>query len=370
MKAAPAVLAALVGSAAVAAPVRGQDFRRCNHQQHLGANIRIGQDMELAWSDQGDGDPDVAVWDAPSVAAVGRAWRGHSDLDPANPRVFLGSAHTDHGFNSAGPDFVSLLHKHTGLPDDVAGSTAKFLFFDLISEVDVEVRGRTRDQVPELTLPVATRCAHDGQSFGGVMAHELGHGYGFGHWLDWISIMNPAHRDALSCDAAAVGGQMRLTPDALTTQCHDLQYGLPAGVDFSGTPVRQTCQLANGFGCASALANLTRYAPGTTFALVLAQFTSFSNRDSFAGGVGYRMVVSADLALDPSDREVGRGVLTGWGAGATLTRTLGGRMNPTADLPAAGQVYTLLIELDPDRLVAETRETNNVVDTQLRFVRD
>jgi len=163
---------------------------------------------------------------------------------------------------------------------------------------------------------------------------------------------------------------MYLTPDALTTQCHDLQYGLASGVDFSGTPLRQTCALANGDGCSSVLSSLTRYAPGTTFALVLAQFTSFSNRDSYAGSVGYRMVLSLDRLVRPEDREVGRGVLTNWSAGATVTRTLGGRMNPVTDLPIAGREYMLLIELDPDRLVVETSERNNVIDTALRYIRD
>jgi hypothetical protein len=355
---------------ATAGPALAQ-FRRCNHYQNLGANIGLTQHMQLSWSDQGDGAPDAAHWDSTSTDVVDRAWRGHWNLDQTRPAVYLGDAHTDHGFNSSVADFVSLLHKRTTLPPGMAGQTAVVAFFDRISEVDMQVLGATADNVPASPLPVAERCAHNAQSFGGVMVHELGHAYGFGHWLDWISIMNPAHKDALSCEPPPLPGRtMFLTPDALTTQCHDLQYDLAPGVDFSGTPLRQTCSLANGQGCSSVLNSLTRYAPGTTFALVLAQFTSFSNRDTFAGSVGYRMVLSLDRLVGPGDREVGRGVLTNWSAGATVTRTLGGRMNPTTDLPIAGEEYTLLIQLDPDGLVAETSERNNVIDTALRFVRD
>jgi hypothetical protein len=364
-------LAAAVLLAAGGPALAQSSFRRCNHKQNLGANIRIAQHMQLAWSDQGDGPPDAAAWDDVSTKVVERAWRGHWRLDQSNPAVFLGAAHTDHGFNSSVADFVSVLHKHTEFPDGIGGSTALVAFFDLISEVDIEVLGRTRDHVPATVLPVADRCALTRSSFGGVMVHELGHAYGFAHWFDWISMMNPGHVDTLSCEGPPTAGHvMNHTPDALTTQCHDIQYGLSAGVDFSGTPVRQTCHLANGPGCSSVLNTLTRYAPGTAFALVLGQFTSFSNRDSHAGSVDYRMVVSLDTRAGTEDREVGRGTLSNWGAGATITRTLGGRMNPMTDLPLAGREYMLLVELDPDHRVTETNEGNNVIDTLIRFVRD
>lgn len=356
------------------APVLAQSsFRRCNHNQNLGANIHLNGHMQLAWSDQGDGPPDTADWDVDTTSAqvLERAWRGHWNLDHSNPAVFLGEAHTDHGFNSSVADLVSLFHKHTEFPAGVFGTTAAVAFFDLITEVDIQVLGSTSLNAPAAPLPVAVRCAHNEATLGGVMMHELGHAYGYTHWLDWISTMNPGHRDALSCEPAPAAGQvMVLTPDALTTQCHDIQYGLVDGVDVSGTPLRQTCVLGSGSGCSSVMSTLTRFPPGTTLSLVLAQFTSFSNRDSLDGSVGYRMVVSLDGRVSAGDREVGRGNLSGWSAGATTTRTLGGRMNPTADLPLAGREYTLLIQLDPDDLVDETTEANNVIDTRIRFIRD
>jgi hypothetical protein len=364
-------LAAVLTMSALGASVAQAQYRRCNHNQVLGANIHLGADMELAWSDAGDGAPDSANWgdDPISMRVLNRASRAYWDLDHDNPRVFMGTAHTDHGFNADGPDLVSLIHKHAEIPGDVMGRTATVAFFDLITEVDIEIRGSTTDHTPAEPLPVAERCAHNRTTLGGVAVHELGHAYGYAHWFDWISMMNPGHADALSCERNSLSGRMVLTPDALTTQCHDIQYGLAAGVDFSGTPVRQTCVLASG-ACASAMSTLTRYAPGATFSIVLAQLTTFSNRDTHPGGVAYRLLVSLDTRADDVDREVGRGTLTNWSAGATVTRTLGGRMNPSTDLPLLGREYMLLMELDPDHLVAETDETNNVIDTLIRFVRE
>ena len=218
-----------------------------------------------------------------------------------------------------------------------------------------------------------SRCAHNQVTLGGALVHELGHAYGYEHWLDWISIMNPGHRDALSCErAVSAPSIMRLTPDALSTRCHDIAYGLDDDTEFdlSGSPVRQTCALASGSGCSSAMSALVRLPADSTFALVLASFTTFSNLGAIFGDISYRMVLSRDAIVSSEDREVGRGFIEDWPKGATVTRVLGGRMNPRLDLPFLGVEYRVLVQIDPTNAIDETNETNNTIDTNVRYVRE
>jgi hypothetical protein len=376
MKARGIVLVAaalLAGSAAARA--RAEDFHRCNRIQWGGLDTYIDGDRNMARSTQGDGAPDSASWDSLSRIAVNKAWRGWWELDTSNQRVAVYATETrDQGFNSL-PDSVNVVHKYTSFSGTGPGRIVWWpaVFAPIITEFDIALRGRTAMNNPPGMPPVGaqTRCAHNRQTMAGALMHEFGHAYGYEHWLDWISIMNPGHRDALSCErAVSATNVMDVTPDALSTRCHEIAYGLAAGIDFSGTPVRQTCTLATGSGCSSALSSLDHVPLDATFALVLVTFTTFSNVDGYAGDVGYRLVLSTDAIVSTGDREVGRGTIGGWERGATLTRILGGRMNnPTLDLPLVGVEYRVLVQLDPANVVAETNESNNVIDTDMRFVR-
>lgn len=370
--------ATLAACALSAGLVQAEDFHRCNRMQWGGLDLHIDGDRNMSRSAQGDGGPDTAYWDTASQSAVNKAWRGFWDLDRTNPRIAVYASGTRaEGFNTL-PDSVNVVHKHANM----AGTGPSRIMWwpavvaPIITEFDVELRGRTALVNPPVgptgvpPIGATTTCGHNMQTMAGSFLHELGHGYGYDHWLDWVSIMNPGHREPLSCERpVSASGVMDVTPDALATQCHDIAYGLGTGVDFSGTPVRQTCSLANGSGCSSALSTITRLPLDSSFALVLATFTSFSNRDSFSGDVEYRLLLSKDANVHTYDREVGRGTLSGWDRGATVTRVLGGRMNPALDLPEAGVFYRLLIQLDPGNDVDETNETNNVIDTAQLFFR-
>jgi hypothetical protein len=353
---------------------RAENFHRCNRIQWGGLDTYIDGDRNMARSTQGDGAPDIADWDSLSRIAVNKAWRGFWDLDTSNRRIAVFANETrDQGFNSL-PDSVNVIHKHTDFPGTGPSRIIWWpaVFAPIITEFDIALRGRTALHNPSgmPAIGAQSRCAHNRVTLAGSLMHELGHGYGYEHWLDWISIMNPGHRDALSCErAVSAVSIMNVTPDALATRCHDIAYGLADGVDLSGTPVRQTCGLGNGIGCSSALSTLSHVPLDSTFALVLVTFTTFSNRGGVFTDVGYRLLLSTDAVVSTGDREVGRGTLGDWGRGATVTRVLGGRMNPALDMPVAGVEYRLLVQIDPAHDVAETNESNNVIDTDQRFVR-
>jgi len=44
-------------------------------------------------------------------------------------------------------------------------------------------------------------------------------------------------------------------------------------------------------------------------------------------------------------------------------------INPRTALPLANTLYRVLVQLDPDNVIAETRESNNVIDTRIRVRR-
>ena len=54
-----------------------------------------------------------------------------------------------------------------------------------------------------------------------------------------------------------------------------IQYGVAPGVDFGGTPVRQTCALTSS-GCAQAQNSLLWVPEGSTSAAVTVGYTTFS----------------------------------------------------------------------------------------------
>jgi hypothetical protein len=44
--------------------------------------------------------------------------------------------------------------------------------------------------------------------------------------------------------------------------------------------------------------------------------------------------------------------------------------NPQEVMPAPATTYYVLVQLDPDNVIAETRESNNVIDTRIRVRRE
>lgn len=369
-----AVLLAVLFACGPGAASADAGFRRCNSLEWLGVPMFIDGDRRIFRSTQGNGAPDTAFWEGSHHMAAMRAWTAWYDLDPPDPdRVAISvdwDVETPVGFSEL-PDLVHVMHKRTTLP---AGTLSRSrittaFFAPIITEIDIELRGRTALSNPADLPQIGPqgRCAHNRRTTAAAAMHEVGHGYGYDHWLDWISQMNPGHRDALSCGwPVASTSVMHLFPDALSAQCHDLRYGLTPAISFGGSPVRQTCALASGIGCSSALSTVSRIPPGTLSTPVLATFTTFSRRDTHSGSVVYRMLLSRDRQFSEDDREIGRGTLTGWTAGATVTRAVAGRLEPLRDMPVAGVEYFVLIELDPDELVAPLSR----IDTDIRVVRD
>jgi hypothetical protein len=370
--------AAILGAVALALAAAGgaeAQYRMCNHNEWWGAHAYINTHMELSWSNQGTGAPDSASWDTRSVDTFNKAWRGWWNLDTTNPAVWLGPNATNNTYNSL-PDFVSLFQKTNPMPG-LAGQTQYFhstIFSSVITEVDIRVLGATTLSTPPGLPPISPQstCAHNDQTQGGVMIHELGHAYGYNHWFDWLSMMNSGQVDVLNCETpVAAGGttSMALTPDALSSQCHDIQYGVAAGIDFGGTPVRQTCALTSG-GCAGVLDTTTTWPEDAVLGYVVAEFTTFSNRDSYGAAVPYRILLSTNATVGASDVEIFRNGLTGFSAGATQFRRRTIVFNPQEVMPAPATTYYVLVQLDPDNVIAETRESNNVIDTRIRVRRE
>jgi len=256
------------------------------------------------------------------------------------------------------------------------GRTARFFgvpFSSMITEVDMRYRGTTLLNTPTDLFPVAPQatCAHNDTTQAGVLFHELGHAYGYEHWFDWISMMNTGQVDVLGCEAPVAAGSdasMVLTPDALSSQCHDIQYGVAPGVDFGGTPVRQVCALTSN-NCAFDLDATTVLPVDALLGSVVAEFTTFSNRDSYGAAVPFRILLSTNPTVGTGDTEVFRNSLTGWSEGATQFRRRVVVFNPQVALPLPNVTYYVLVQLDPDNVIAETRETNNVIDTRIRVRR-
>ena len=213
--------------------------------------------------------------------------------------------------------------------------------------------------------------------------HELGHAYGYGHFDGWPSMMNTSQTDTLSCAVAgATPGQttsMAVLPDAQSTQCHDIVYGVPSGIDLSATAVVQQdgCILAAApcaFRPGAGPLNPAPYAATATSATTAAQpveFSQMNNLDAYTANPVTAVYFSRDAYIDAGDVRVfattlpGNGNLRGEFHGRSFTFTF----NPQTALPITGVPYRALVRVDDTNIIAETNENNNATDTRQWYQR-
>jgi len=164
---------------------------------------------------------------------------------------------------------------------------------------------------------------------------------------------------------------MFMRPDPLLTQCHDIVYGINNAVDFSLTAVIQPagCILANA-GCAiipgGGVGGAFTIPASVTLASTRVDYTLFNNRDPFTGSFTIGYYLSTDALVDASDVRIRLETApsTTWAQGLVQRRNSGTiYFNPQTAMPIVGANYRVLIRVDESALVSESRESNNVTDT-------
>jgi len=160
-------------------------------------------------------------------------------------------------------------------------------------------------------------------------------------------------------------------PDPQLTQCHDLTYGIFNGVDLSLSPVIQpaACNLAMA-PCSVVPGGWTTIPSSATSRTIAVQFTTLSNRDA-APGVIIEAYLSTDNRIGAGDVRIARTFFGSgfFSQGAVRRQSLTMSFNPQVAMPILGGIYQVLLRIDADNTVAETRESNNDIDTYFWFTR-
>jgi hypothetical protein len=286
------------------------------------------------------------------------AWREWWDLDNANYAVWV---RRDACTSSAvpgtddGQDIARAATTSYQLGVSTLWTDCAFLGTPYYDQIDVDVWTGGVNSVSE--------CAHGQQTFNGTWLHELGHGYGFGHFDDWPSTMNTSDMDVTSCTSTRLA-----RPSSDAQQGMDFLYGIAAAYDYGSTPVIQP----GGSILVDPLelpASLTTYPLNTnTSRSVTLDMTRMNMRDAWLNAtVNYRIVLSTDRVWSADDVFVAdQSVNWGLFAGAIYRHQPTVSFIPTVVL-SPGQTKCFLIKWDAwgGTPVTEAREDDNVMDMDI-----
>jgi len=385
-----AVLAlAIVGEAGLASA----QFNVCNH--NFGGTafpLRINWSHSLHRSTVGNGGGDTASWPANVIDGYHRGWEGWWYLNTANPAVWMPG--TTNGAGYWGISDAEIVHRATFLGPGLLGQA---IFpnawpSNWIEHVDIYVNGPTTGtpagNPAVMTNPfqsnscVFTNLGNRADVVStevSTLIHELGHGYGYAHLDGWLSPMNANAPFITDCElgtGTGAGFSMWTIPSAAGVQCHDILYGIPAGVDLALTPFFTPASGCAGNvnlpGCKTidVVDHPAFTVPYPASRLFITNFSTLNNLDAVVGPVRFRFLLSTDRTVSAGDTIVADFTSsTGFTQGATTRRTFLFSVSPAADLPLVNTFYNFLVQIDPLNVIAETRETNNVIDTGLRFRR-
>jgi hypothetical protein len=224
--------------------------------------------------------------------------------------------------------------------------------------IDIEVNTSSPNQHTNCRTP---RLTEDG-----VWSHEIGHGYGYAHFDDWLSTMNTFSPDVTSCRP-----NFSVRPSSDAQQGHDNhpRYGLPAAVDVGGTPlIAAGCNIASSPSCVTAPVVITTVPASATTVSGNVPFTSMNMRDAWpSGSITVNLWLSKNHVLDSGDVFLSQWFLSPTFAGAIYEYTLPITFNPQV-IPL-GDLWTVLVQFDPNNDFAEFDETDNVTDTNIQFRR-
>ncbi len=358
-------------AAFASAPLHANAFRfQFNSPWYCNGNpVRIGQHFGMTPRCADGTFSSLTSGTSADLAESG--WRAWWDLDQTNSAVWIvrsGACTSTRVWGVEDERSIasapSVLIGGTGMS---IGTMADFTWNDcavagtpFTTEIDLEVASG-------LSQPPAF-CAHGLATYDGTWIHEVGHGYQFDHFDDWLSTMNSNTPDITSCTPTRVA---RASSDA--QQGMAALYGLPAGFDYGSSPIVQTGTLST-TGGGWWLPGYVRTFPATTtnthFSATV-DVTRMNMRDAWPTGTGnVRMEVwlSSDRTFSSSaDRLIATTIIsTGLHAGAIYP------YKPTitflTSLLAPGEIKWVIVRWSTPG-VAEVREDDNVMDTGIRYWR-
>jgi len=304
-----------------------------------------------------------------AITVYDRAWRGWWDPDPGNYAIWANwSTGRSSGFCRMGSyDGTSCLRRATYIRFGTSFNGYTWAFTLPLSHNIVEVDIADSPTVNGALQHVGT-CAAGLATEDGTYVHELGHGYGYDHFDDWLSTMNTAQPDTTGCEP--VGGFRRVRPSPQGLQCHDQMYGVEnTMVDVTATPLRRTCPLT-GAGCASPQVYSANVPGGDTYELLYVEFTGLNQHfQDLSDYVEVRFWLSRDTILTADDVSVHAIQWTDPLQGETRTLWALFAVNPAVQMPVAGVPYCVLVEVNSDGYFADWNPGNNVANTRVCLTR-
>lgn len=285
----PLVTVTIVGIALVS-NIADAQFRVCPRYTPSGTSVVIRSHHSFGLSTVGQPNP----WPTNVSNAYDLSWSGWWYLNTANYAWWWGRGFVSNGYS--GWDGVEAIQRSNGF--GLVGQTQPYVWpADQIQEADFRIDGPTTSSPASLTDAVSftsTCIGADQPVFTTettALVHELGHGYGFGHFNDYLSNMNTFDVGIISCEVGTspgAGMSMLITPSAQPTQCMDIVYGIPPGIDLSITPLVQPtdCWLAVGDECAQRFGLgpgiPQEFAHAATSGTTTIEFTQLNNLDAYS----------------------------------------------------------------------------------------
>lgn len=223
---------------------------------------------------------------------------------------------------------------------------------------------------PGLTKIARTSCALPSVTQEGTMVHELGHGYGFWHFDDWLSTMNTFNWDVGTCVYDGSLPQAFRRPQKPSSDTIQQVLDLYTGTthwDVGGTTVVQQCALTT-FGCATSVGISVVLPVNAGWMNGTIRFTSQNLREAWPSpSIPLKIWLSKGSRLSATSIPVKSFSVGPSFAGAIYPYLINFQFD--ASVLPVGEKYCVIVQWDPNNTVSEKDESDNELHTKQCYVR-